>query len=413
VPTTRHREISHWPLLLLLAVSVLINYMDRGNLSVAAPALSDQLSLRPEQMGALLSAFFWTYASFQLVAGWLVDRYDVTRVYALGYLVWSVATLAIGLAGGFAALLALRLLLGIGESVAYPAYSKMLSVGFKEEERGLANGVIDAATKFGPAIGTYVGAWMIDVYGWRSFFVVTGGVSLVWLIPWMLAAPKQAVSPAERHSGPGWGAILSKRAAWATFLGLFCHNYNWYFLLTWLPSYLVRERHFSMSVMAFYSALPLCATALATISGGWISDRMIQRGSNAGQVRRSFLIAGVSIPAVCLPFVNTPDHVRAMSLLVVAFIGIGIYTSNCWALTQSMAGPEASGRWTGLQNAVGNLGGVVAPAVTGVIVGRLGSFRMAFLESSAVLALGAVVYVWMLGRVRPIEWEAASPRTPR
>ncbi len=407
------KPISHWPLLLLLAVSVLVNYMDRGNLSVAAPVLTDELNLTPERMGTLLSAFFWTYASFQLVAGWLVDRYDVSRVYAVGYFLWSFATLGIGLVGGFTSLLLLRLVLGIGESVAYPAYSKILSSSFKEEERGLANAVIDAATKFGPALGTYLGGWMIAAYGWRAFFVVTGGVTLIWLIPWLMVAPREQASTKHLTRGPGWGAILSKRAAWATFLGLFCFNYNWYFLLTWLPSYLVKERHFTMTMMAFYSALPLTATAFATLAAGWVSDRIIARGARVDTVRRSFMMGGMLVSAVCLPFVNTPHHVLSMTLLVISFIGIGLYTSNCWALTQSLAGPAASGQWTGWQNAIGNMAGVVAPVITGFIVGRLGSFQLAFVASSVVLLAGVGVYQWMLGRVDPVEWAAQDPAQAR
>lgn len=398
------KPISHWPLLLLLAVSVLVNYMDRGNLSVAAPILTEELNLTPERMGTLLSAFFWTYASFQLVAGWLVDRYDVSRVYAAGYFLWSFATLGIGLVGGFTSLLLLRLVLGMGESVAYPAYSKILSSGFKEEERGLANGVIDAATKFGPALGTYLGGWMIASYGWRSFFVVTGAVTLIWLIPWLIVAPREQAATKHLTKGPGWGAILSKKAAWATFFGLFCFNYNWYFLLTWLPSYLVRERHFTMSMMAFYSALPLTATAFTTLAAGWLSDRMIARGARVDTVRRRFIMTGMLISAVCLPFVNTQNHVLSMTLLLVSFVGIGLYTSNSWALTQYLAGPAASGQWTGWQNAIGNMAGVVAPLITGFIVGRLGSFQLAFVASSVVLLAGVVVYRWMLGRVDPVEW---------
>lgn len=398
------RQRSNWPLLILLAVSVLINYMDRGNLSVAAPALTAELGLTPLRMGLLLSAFFWTYAAFQLVSGWLVDRYDVRWVYAAGYLLWSLATLAIGLVGSFAALLAMRLALGIGESVAYPAYSKMLSAGFREEERGLANGIIDVGTKFGPALGALLGGWLIATHGWRFFFVITGGVSLVWLIPWMLYAPPMAVRPAGGHRGPGWRAILSERAAWATFLGLFCHNYNWYFLLAWLPSYLMQERHFSIGMMTAYNALPLCATAAATMAAAWISDRLIARGAAVDKVRKRFLMAGMGLAAVCLPAINTPVHWLSMTLLVFAFIGIGIYTSNCWALTQFLSGKDAAGKWTGLQNAIGNLGGVTAPVITGFVVQRLGSFQLAFVMSSCVLLAGVAVYRWMLLRSAPIEW---------
>ncbi|MGJ5816144.1 MFS transporter [Paludibaculum fermentans] len=383
-------------MLLLLAVSVLINYMDRGNLGIAAPQLTKELGLRDSQMGFLLAAFFWTYALFQIVAGWLVDRYDVARVYALGFLVWSVATLAMGMVTGFAALVAFRLLLGIGESVAYPAYSKILSKGFKEEERGLANGIIDAATKFGPAVGVLLGGWMIGVYGWRWFFILTGGLSLAWLVPWLYYSPRDTTAGQQKQEGPGWLELVASRSAWATFIGLFCFNYNWYLLLTWLPSFLIRERHFSMGMMSIYNAFPLCVTAVCTITAGWISDRMIAKGAEVVPLRRNFMIAGLLLTAIMLPFATVPSHVLSMTFLVLAFCGLGLYTSNCWALSQNLAGAGASGKWTGLQNAVGNLGGVVAPVVTGYLVERTGTFLAAFLTSSGVLLAGVLIYIFML-----------------
>src|SRR5262249_48949243 len=150
-----------WLVLVLLVFSVAINYIDRGNLSVAGVALSKELSLKPSQLGFLLSAFFWTYALFQLVAGWLIDRYNVIYVYAVGFGIWSAATGITGLANGFAILFVLRLLLGISESVAYPSYSKIIAASFPERQRGLANGLIDAGCKLGPAAGMVVGGLIL------------------------------------------------------------------------------------------------------------------------------------------------------------------------------------------------------------------------------------------------------------
>src|SRR5262249_10829898 len=152
--------------------SVWINYIDRGNLSVAAPALQPEMGLTPTQMGILLSAFFWTYSVLQPFAGWLVDRFDVYRVYAAGFALWSVAVAAGGMAHSFHVLLATRLALGIGESVAYPSYSRIIASGFNETNRGFANAMIDAANKSGPAIGTFAGAMLVQSVGWRQFFFV-------------------------------------------------------------------------------------------------------------------------------------------------------------------------------------------------------------------------------------------------
>jgi ACS family D-galactonate transporter-like MFS transporter len=402
---------SPWLILGLLGVSVLINYMDRGNLSAAAPVLIGDLHLNEVQMGVLLSSFFWTYALFQLPSGWLVDRFDVTKLYALGYLVWTLATLATGLVPGFAVLLALRLLVGLAESIAYPAYSKILSEHFKDERRGLANGIIDVGTKFGMATANLLGGWMIAGFGWRFFFLSTGAVTLLWLLPWLRYAPSHPPAPPQPSAAAatathdaGWLAVLGKRAAWTTFVGLFLFNYVWYFLLTWLPGYLRLERKFSLETMAVFSAFPLVVTAAMTIGAGLLSDRLIARGAATAVVRRRFLIIGLLVIAATLPLATVKDDTLAMTALVAAFAGLGVYTANCWAFTQHLAGLDAVGKWTGIQNCVGNLGGVVAPVTTGFIVNRLGSFRMAFVAAAAVALLGAIVYRWMLGRPEPADW---------
>ena len=149
-------------LLALLVVSVVINYLDRGALSVAAPRISRELSLSPTQMGVLFSAFFWSYATFQLVAGWLVDRYPLRWVYAGAFLIWSLATAAVGMVESLGALLGARLLLGVGESVAYPASSKILVRCFPEGRRGLANALVDAGSKVGPGLSTLLGGLAVE-----------------------------------------------------------------------------------------------------------------------------------------------------------------------------------------------------------------------------------------------------------
>ena len=153
--------------LVLLGISVFINYIDRGNLSIAAPMLKDELRISATQLGILLSAFFWTYACLQPIAGWLVDRVNVNWVIAGGFFLWSAATAATGLVRTFSMLFALRLLLGIGESVAYPSYSKIIALNFPEEHRGLANSVISAGLVLGPGMGMLVGGTLMGRFGWR------------------------------------------------------------------------------------------------------------------------------------------------------------------------------------------------------------------------------------------------------
>src|SRR5262245_56597495 len=305
---------TQWSVLCLLLVSVWINYTDRGNLSVAAPLLAPELSLTPVQMGLLLSSFFWTYDGLQFLGGWLVDRYNVSLVYGLGYLVWTVATLLTGAANGFAMLLLFRMLLGAGESVAYPAYSKLLAGSFAEHQRGLANALVDVGTKAGPAVGTLLGGLLMARFGWRAFFLGIGLLSLLWLLPWWTWAPR-ASHLTTSAQGPGMLEILGRREGWATFSGLFCFNYAFYFLLTWLPSYLVSERHFSMQMMAFFGALPFAVTAVASLLCGWLSDRWILAGATPTRVRKGLLVSGMVLCALLLPASAAAPHAVAMVLL--------------------------------------------------------------------------------------------------
>src|ERR1700676_5487483 len=177
--------------LLLLAISAFINYVDRGNLSIAAPMLKDELGISATQLGILLSAFFWTYACLQLFSGWLVDRLNVNWVFAGGFFLWSAATATTGIVHTFSVLLVLRLLLGIGESVAYPSYSKIIALNFPEEHRGLANAVIAAGLVLGPGFGMLFGGLLMARFGWRPFFIVLGLASLLWLVPWLKWMPKK------------------------------------------------------------------------------------------------------------------------------------------------------------------------------------------------------------------------------
>jgi MFS family permease len=394
---------------ILLVLSVSINYVDRGNLSIAAPLLKDELGISASQLGILLSSFFWTYAACQILAGWLVDRFEVNWVLAVGFFLWSIATASTGLVHGFAMLLTLRLLLGIGESVAYPCYSKILAAHFHEHQRGLPNALIDAGTKVGPAVGTLVGGIFMARFGWRPFFIVLGLGSLFWLPGWVKWMPR-GPGIAEGHpSGiPSIPDILRRRSAWATFLGLFCSNYFWYFLLTWLPFYLVRERHFSMNLMATVGSTAYFVTASATTMAGWLSDRFIAAGATPTRVRKTCTGAGLGGATIILGAAWVSNPVASMVFLMLGCMSYGVFASSHWAITQTIAGPRAAGRWSGLQNFVGNLAGVAAPAITGFVVDKTGQFFWAFAVSAAVALAGSMVYLFLLGPVEPMAWPART-----
>src|ERR1700720_4070607 len=391
---------------LLLALSVFVNYLDRGNLSIAAPLLKNEFQLSATQLGVLLSSFFWTYSFFLPISGWLVDRFDVKWVIASGFILWSAATAATGAVHAFGTLLLARLVLGAGESVSYPACSTILSRYFPEHKRGFANASIVAGMALGPAVGTLAGGILMNRFEWRPVFLVVGLASLLWLLPWLRWMPKgHRDSPSQSGlSAPGILQILEQRSAWGTCVGLFCMNYLMYFLLTWLPFYLMHERHFSLAAMGKIAGLAYFLMAVSATSAGWASDRCIASGKTPTVVRKAFMVvgqvgAGISL-AVCV--VSAP--VLSVVCLLFAAVSWGISASNTWAITQTLAGPQASGKWTGLQNFLGNLAGWIAPVVTGFVVDRTGMFFWAFIITAVIALLGSLSWIFIVGALQQVDW---------
>lgn len=377
--------VKHGTVLALLVFSVFINYIDRSNFSTAAPLLKTELGISGGQLGILLSAFFYTYFLMQPVAGWLVDRFHAGRMLALGFALWSTATMLTGALHGFAMLLAIRLVLGIGESVAYPSYSKIFATHFPQESRGLANALITTGLALGPAIGTVAGGVLMARYGWRPFFIVLGMGSLLWLIPWLRwMPPKAGVANSSPSAAPPRAAgreptildILRHPSGWGTCLGQFCGNYFLYFLLTWLPFYLVRERGYSMDGMAKIGGVAYLLMAVFAAITGWVSDAWIRSGASATLVRKSVIVFGHVVSAVALALCVVAPSKLSVALLMVVSFGLGIFGSGPWIFAQTLGGPRAAGRWTGLQNFFGNMAGAVVPAVTGFLAQRTGHYLL-------------------------------------
>jgi MFS family permease len=399
---------AEWRILSLLVACSFICLLDRSNLSVGATDIQRDLHLTNYQLGLLLSAFFLTYASFQLlsIAGWVADRFNVCWVLGAGLFVWSAATVFSGVARTFAVIFGLRLLLGIGESVAYPAYARILVNYFPEHHRGFANALIDAATKAGPALGTLLGGLLMLRYGWRPFFIVLGVAGILWLLPWCRWMPRGPRVAARKDPGtaPSVADILRQRSAWCTALGQFCANYFWYFLITWLPGYLEKERHFPKDKMAFFGSFSFFLIGVVSVTCGWLADRWILHGATPTLVRKAFAGTGLALSTVILPVVLARDERTAMALLFLACVAFGIYTPTIYAMTQTLAGPLAAGKWTGLQNGFANLAGIAAPLVTGWIVDRTGEFYLAFVVSAVIALAGAGFLVFGVGRIEQVKF---------
>jgi MFS transporter, ACS family, D-galactonate transporter len=394
-------------ILLLLSLSAFLNYIDRSNLSIAAPLLKDELHLTASQLGILLSAFFWTYAGCQLTSGWLVDRLDVKWVFAGGFFLWSVSTAVTGLLHTFAALLVVRVMLGVGESVAYPSYSKIIAGHFPESGRGFANAMVSAGLYLGPAVGLLIGGPLIAHLGWRPFFIFLGSGSLLWLVPWVFWMPSSAAQTAARQQ-LSFLTILRQRSAIGTCLGLFCVNYCLYFLVTWLPFYLVRERHFSLREMALIGGGVFLTGAASAAVTGKLSDLWIVSGAAPTRVRKTVLaVAGYGF-AVCVAGAVYLPRTPCIVLLLLAGAAIGGGSSNVWAVTQRLAGVRAVGRWCGLQLFVGNLSGIAAPALTGFLVDRTGDFHAAFVVMAGVAAMGSLAWIFVIGSIAPVVWPESA-----
>jgi len=392
--------------LILLGLSVFINYIDRANLSVAAPLLQDELGLSHSQLGILLAAFFWTYACMQLLAGWLVDRFEVKWVLAIGFFVWSVATAFTGALHAFATLLVIRVILGIGESVAYPAYAKIFANHFVESRRGFANSIVGAGQSLGPALGIFFGGTLVARFGWRPFFIVLGLVSLLWLPPFLRWMPRtSATGVQDMKQGPGLLEIVRHRSSWGTWIGHFCANYFLYFLLTWLPFYLQRARHFSPNDMSKIGGATFLLAALSSPICGWLSDRWISAGATPTRVRKTFMGVGMACNGLFLVGCAAAPDKLLVVLLLLAGASFGLVSSNLNAVTQTLAGPHAVGRWMGAQNFVANLAGAVAPALTGFLVGPTGQFYWPFLITSVIAWIGAIHWVFVVGPVETVVWK--------
>jgi MFS transporter, ACS family, D-galactonate transporter len=388
----------------LLVLSAFINYVDRGNLSIAAPLLKGEMGLTASQLGILLSSFFWGYTVSLFICGWFVDRFDVNRVLAAGFVLWSLATAATGLVQGFALLVLVRVVLGIGESVAFPCYAKILTRYLPEHERGFANGAIIAGIKLGPAAGTLGAGLLMTHLGWRAVFVGIGLVSLLWVPAWLKWRPQSAGLAPQVGPSPWVSEILHQRQFWANAAAAFCGAYPLYFTVTWLPLYLVRARHLSMSDTVEVAALYYAIDSAAALATGWTTDRCIRRGWGVSLVRKSAMGVGWITAASGFLGCAWAGSESWFVWLIVTGVGVGVGNSGIWAITQTLAGAQAAGRWAALKNGFSNLAGVICPALTGFTVEWSGDFHAALGITAAVCVLGAVVWIAGLGEIRPVDW---------
>ncbi len=420
-----------WTIGVLLGVGILINYFDRVNISVAAPQLQQEFHLTPTDLGLLFCAFFWSYAILQVPVGMILDRFGVTNVSRIGAFLWGVASALVAFATGFGTIFGARVLLGVAEAPAFPANSKATGYWFPRGERATATAIFDAAAKFSNVIGVPLVAFAVVGFGWRWGFGLTAALSFAYFLAyWILYRdPSQdakltpgelayireggaaAEGPSEASSFSMLGYLLKNRKVWGLTIGFAAYGYSFYLFLTWLPGYLVTEMHMSIIKSAGYAAIPWLFASIADLAvGGWLIDRLIQRGYDETVVRKTVLVTGMVLGLAVFGATTTDNPGWAIFWISIALSGLAAAAPVGWSIPSLIAPRGGTGSIGGIMNFLNNLMGAVAPAVTGILVGATNSFASAFFVAGIVLLIGIFSYIVVLGRIEPIPEPPAKAR---
>ena len=404
--TSLKHSPQRWWLLVLLFTAMLISYLHRSALSVAVGAksssMTSDLQLSEASIGVLLSGFFWVYSFMQVPSGWLVDRFGVKRAYSLGFAFWSLTSACTGFVNSFVTLIGLRIALGAGQAISFPASSRAVANWFQQRERGTVTGIYLTGVRLGTALASVLGTYFLARYNWKLFFIVIGLVPLIWLLPWWRFLTRWETTPTEQSATLNKTtsfidglALLRKRSVFGIFLGFFAYDYAWFVFITWLPRYLTKERGFTDDEMAVYSAAPFVLMSAIIIVAGLLSDWLVRQGREETLVRKIFILVGLAVGCLIVPAGMVSDKMTAVWLLTISLCGLGICSPNTWTLTQAVCHKKIVGTVSGIQNFGGNLGGILAPALTGFIVHTTGSFAVARGLVGVVLVIGMLAY-WFL-----------------
>jgi D-galactonate transporter len=417
-----------WKISILMWAAIAINYLDRANLSAATPSLMKSLHINPAEMGIVMSAFFWSYMLFQIPQGWFADK--VGQRISLGLAVgwWSVATALTAVARGAGSLIGLRVLLGIGESGAYPSNAGVTAKWFPDRERGKVSAFFDSGSKVGTAVAMPLIVWIIGSYGWQASFVCSGVLGLIWLAFWLWyyndPDKHKYVNKAElnyiregqaRQDGKGigqplkWYQLLRYRNILAMCVGFFMLNYAIYFFITWFPTYLVQARGMKLMTMGFVAMIPPIVGMFAEWFGGWLMDFLYhKRGLSLTAARKINLVGGMLLAtSIALAGLVTSAGL-SVALLSISYGGLTIAASAIWSLPGDVAPSNMTSTVGGIQNCASNIGGILGPVITGFVLAQTGSFIPALLVSGLATLIGAATYLFWLGKVEPIQVKKAA-----
>jgi MFS family permease len=407
VEITRHKRENPWAVLVLLALGLMISHVDRTSMSAAFADhhFVQEFSLTHVQRGWLGSAMFWSYGLLQIPMGWLVDRYGVKWPYAICFLMWCLAAAATGVVTTLAALIVVRLMIGVAEAVVVPATYRYLADNFDETRKGTALGLYSVGGKMGPALGAPIAAWLISMSSWKAMFIVTGLAGLLWLMPWLAMLKNDFPSKAELAASRRRAAsvpltnLLSSPVVWGGLITNFCYSYFAFFCMTWMPAYLVEQRGLTLSQSGLYTFFSFAGIAIVAAVAGWAADRLIARGHDAVLVRKSFIVVGfVGGTTVLLgAYAHSPQmalfwNVASLSLL-------GLVTANNLALVKLTLIPkQAVGLNTGLQQVATSLAGGVSASLSGWLLHVGHSYALPMLAIFVFLLLGAISTIVLLRR---------------
>jgi MFS family permease len=412
-PSERIVSIQRWSIALLVAGGAL-NYVDRATLSVANKLIQDELGIPVAKMGLLLSAFLWAYAIAQLPVGGLIDRFGPRRLLGLGLFSWSVAQAAGGLVTSFGVFIVARFALGVGEAPLFPGGARVVRDWFGIRQRGFATGLCQSASSLGNFIAVPLLTFLLLRFSWRWMFLIVGAVGVVLAVVWWSVHrdPSEVrLTPDEiRYLTEGdenatsrppsfaeWRQLFAHRTTWGMIAGFFGTVYTLWLYTGWLPYYLEHERHMSVARVGIVGAIPYFFGCVGAVTGGWLCDLLTRRGWTPMRGRKLLVSSALCGIAGCtVGTVFAQANATALAFISVSLFLIYIAASAAWATVPVAAPSQYTASLGSIQNFGGYLGGALAPAVTGFIVQRTGSFSQALMLSAVLSLLSAAAYLLLV-----------------